>query len=324
MTISFEEALKASAGKPRTILLGNGFSIAQAGATFSYKALLDRSGLQEGSAIRKVFATLKTFDFEEVMRALEHAALIETAYGDAKKAKQFQDDAIKVREALIHAVRQVHPGAKFDIPVIQLDTCADFLDHFESIFTLNYDLLLYWVILQRKRNRSDGFAFGEEVDGFRTFQTAAPCNTYYLHGALHLFLGERRGTKKRVVTGETIIDDIEKTIRARNQLPLFVAEGLSGQKHARINSVPYLRRCYQKLMDSTGSLFVFGHSAGDSDRHVYGAIFASQIEQLFFCVHDLNDLPQYQARLAPFTAKWPKIKTVYVKAATAPVWTVKS
>ena len=50
---------------------------------------------------------LDTFDFEEGMRALEHAAKIETAYSDKEKSTQFQQDAEKVREALITAIRAV-------------------------------------------------------------------------------------------------------------------------------------------------------------------------------------------------------------------------
>ena len=147
------------------------------------------------------------------------------AYGETKKASEFRADANSVREALLRAVRSVHPGAKFEIPVSQLEACVTFLGNFQSIFTTNYDLLLYWVILQRPKVYSDGFGYGTNVEGFRTFSASAPCNIYFLHGALHLFLGKTRETKKRVVTGDTIIDDIESTIKKSGQLPLFVSEG---------------------------------------------------------------------------------------------------
>jgi hypothetical protein len=72
--ISFSDAIKASGSFRRSILLGNGFSIAQGGNRFSYQDLLEKSGLEEGNPIRKVFSALNTFDFEAVMLALEDAS----------------------------------------------------------------------------------------------------------------------------------------------------------------------------------------------------------------------------------------------------------
>jgi hypothetical protein len=59
--------------------------------------------LEEDGLVRNVFRVLSTVDFEEVMHALEHAATIEEAYGETRRAKQFQTDAGVVRESLIHA-----------------------------------------------------------------------------------------------------------------------------------------------------------------------------------------------------------------------------
>jgi Domain of unknown function (DUF4917) len=321
MAVSFEDAIKAS-DPNRTVLLGNGFSIAQAGAPFSYTSLLERSGLPPTSPIRKVFAALQTTDFEEVMHALEHAAKIERTYGDEKRASQFQTDSVAVREALINAIHEVHPGVQFDIPKAQRDACAKFLNQFVSVFTLNYDLLLYWVILHAAReSHSDGFGLGHEVNGFRTFHADANCTTYYLHGALHLFLGPQLETRKRVVTNDTIVNDIASTIHDNQQLPLFVAEGTNTQKMAKINSIPYLRHCYEKLEEAAGSLFVFGHSAGNNDQHIYDAIFDSEIDKLFFCVHDpAQNLQTAKERLAPYHERDPGIDIIYVDAATAKVW----
>ena len=49
--ISFNDAIKQSSAGRRTILLGNGFSIAQGGNRFSYSCLLEKSGLAESSPI---------------------------------------------------------------------------------------------------------------------------------------------------------------------------------------------------------------------------------------------------------------------------------
>jgi hypothetical protein len=105
--LSFTEALETASGR-RHLLLGNGFPMAQGGAAFAYQTLLERSGLPDDSEIRNVFRQLdNTSDFEEVMRALEHAAVIEAAYGEHVRSDKFIKDAGIVRDALIHAVHAV-------------------------------------------------------------------------------------------------------------------------------------------------------------------------------------------------------------------------
>jgi hypothetical protein len=255
--LSFTEALEETEPETRHLLAGNGFSIAQGGARFDYLTLLERSGLPDDGEIRNVFRQLGTSDFEEVMRALEHAAVIETAYGEHVRSEMFNSDAADVRNALIHAVHEVHPGIQFDIPEDQRTACATFLRHFRTIFTINYDLLLYWVVIHGARGvHSDGFGLGDAIDGFRTFSQGANCTVFFIHGALHLFLNGQNDTQKRVVTNSTIVNDITETIRRERRLPLFVAEGTAAQKMWKINSVPYLRHAYDQLGSTNGALFI--------------------------------------------------------------------
>lgn len=321
--ISFDEAIKASRSQARIILLGNGFSLAQGGARFSYRNFLEKSGLPDDSPIRKDFETLNTFDFEVVMKAREDASEIELAYDDKVRADRFKEDAAAVRDLLIHAIQQVHPGVNFEIPNEQCEACAKFLTNFDKIFTLNYDLLLYWVILRARIGFSDGFGLGEEVADFRTFRIGANCNTYYMHGALHLFLDEKRETLKRILRGSTIIGDIANTIRQKSQLPLIVAEGTALQKIHRIRSVPYLNYCYESLAEIEGSLFIFGHGASDNDAHIYEAICRSQtdIKKVFYCIHNpATQLIYTSGKLARYVERNKQISWSYVDAATANVW----
>lgn len=320
--ITFEEALDLADGNRRTVLLGNGFSIAQAGNNFTYRNLLERSGLAEGKPIRNVFNAFDTTDFEEAMFALEQAAIVERAYGNDDQAACFLGDAGQVREALIRAIHTVHPKIQCDIPKEQLVACASFLKHFGEIYTLNYDLLLYWTILNSiELCFHDGFGLGEPTGGFRTFTTEAYCSVYYLHGALHLFLDARKDTQKRILTGDTIISDIESTVRKQRRLPLFVSEGTRDQKLAKINSVPYLHHAHQKLKELTGSVFVFGHSAHENDAHVYRAIFSSDICRLVMCVHNpLENLEPIEDRLVRYAHQRDDIEIHYVDAASVAVW----
>lgn len=319
--LSFDEAIKPIHGA-KALLIGNGFSMARGGGEFSYSTLLEKCPLPQDHVIRKVFSALDTKDFEIVMRSIEHAGTIELIYGDKKRADQFIDDAKAVREALIQTIHEVHPGAHFEIPAEQGEACGKFLSRFDKIFTVNYDLLLYWVILRNTKGFTDGFGSGETVNGFRTFSKNSSCNTFYLHGALHLFLNEKRDTLKRVLTGSTIINDIAETIRARVQPPLIVAEGTANQKLSKIRSVPYLEYCFDQFSNLTGALIIFGLSATEKDFHIYDAICESfNLKKVVYCVHEpRNNLDKIREELARYAERRRDIQWVYVDAATAPVW----
>jgi hypothetical protein len=123
------------------------------------------------------------------------------------------------------------------------------------------------------------------------------------------------------VTQGTIIKDIADTIRKRKELPLFVSEGKTIQKTASIKFVPYLSHCYNKLISTSGSLFVYGHSASPGDAHIYDAICLSKITKVFFFVHKpTENLPLVRERLAAYGARRGDIEWSYVDAATAKVW----
>jgi len=98
--ISFQEAVEATKGEDRALLVGNGFSIDY----FNYKTLLEEAGLEDGSPIKALFDGLDTVDFEAVIRAMEDAVIVERAYGNDEHASELEADAQAVREALVNAV----------------------------------------------------------------------------------------------------------------------------------------------------------------------------------------------------------------------------
>jgi hypothetical protein len=314
--VTFSEALKRSEGKPRTLLLGNGFSI-----RYFYKNLLERAGLQADDSIRALFARLNTFDFERVVKALEDAATVELAYKQDDRSKLFVDDAARLREALVRAVRETHPGHREDIEGM-IPYCVEFLSSFGDIFTLNYDLLLYWVILG-SAGFNDGFGLGLEENGFRgPFKTHAHCNVFNVHGGLHLFETDTGEVEKRLMGASGVIDAIAKTITKAKRMPLYVAEGTAAAKLRRINASPYLRHCYEKFLQREGFVFVYGHSGDTNDAHIYEGLFGSGIEHLFFCVHrptaKVEDLDGELARYKRRTQS--KIDYTFVDSETVPVW----
>jgi hypothetical protein len=279
--ISYDEAMKQAGGKDCGLLLGNGFSIRH----FKYNTLLEESGLKPDEPIRLLFDLLETVDFERVVKVLEDASVVETVYGNDPHSAELQTDANRLREALVHAVRTSHPGHREDIESV-IPSCVEFLTPFGKVFTLNYDLLLYWVILQKGAKFNDGFGLGTEVNGFLgPFKKEAYCNIFNVHGGLHLYQTPNDDVEKCLMGATGVIDAIAKVITEGKRFPVYVAEGTSSAKLSHINSIPYLKHCYETLQISAGAFFVFGHSADSNDAHIYDALFRSKIEHLYFCIH---------------------------------------
>jgi Domain of unknown function (DUF4917) len=316
--IPFEVAVKRTEACDRSLLLGNGFSIQY----FNYKNLLDEAQLDDAEPAKSLFGALDTFDFETVIRALEEAATVEKAYGNDDQAEGFIKDAERLREGLVHAVRTIHPAHREDI-VDLIPSCIRFLKNFERVFTLNYDLLLYWVLLESPRSFKDGFGLGSEASGFRSpFKEEAYCNVYNLHGGLHLFKTPIGQIKKRLMGASGVIDAIAETITRNKHLPLYVAEGTSTKKLSKINSVPYLRHCLNKLGELSGAVFIYGHSADQNDGHIYKTLFKSNIEAMYFCIHrPTADVDAISGELARYKAKYQsKVDYTFVDAESAQVW----
>lgn len=297
--ISFDDAIQAAPEEDRSLLIGNGFSAKY----FNYGTLLEKSGLEEGSPLRNLFNELDTVDFEAVVRALEDAAIVERAYGKDDHSNELIEHAQQVREALVKAVNETHPAHKIEL-TFQLDSGAKFLANFATVFSLNYDLLLYWVNLEKVKLR-DGFGLGEEsLNGtFRgPFSENAHCDIFNLHGGLHLFRDTDGEICKALNTGDGVIATITKTIIQGRRLPVYVAEGTSAAKMGKINSVAYLRHCYDKLRTNAAAIFVFGHSADENDEHVYRAIFGSEAKHVYFGVFEPSEqkLRELDAQLAKY------------------------
>ncbi len=281
--ISFEDAIKKTDGEDRALLIGNGFSAQY----FAYDSLLSESGLKKGTPLRNLFEALETADFEAVIRALEGAVIVEQAYGNEEHSKELEVHAQEVREALVRAVNNTHPTHRKDL-TFQYESSAKFLSNFGTVFSLNYDLLLYWVNLERGELR-DGFGLGTQEGHFiGPFVENAYCELFNLHGGLHLFDNDSGEIMKAIDSGAGVITTITDTIANRRRLPVYVAEGTSAQKMKKINSIAYLRHCYDMLRSSAASIFIYGHSADESDAHIYRAIFESEAKHVYFGVYKPN------------------------------------
>lgn len=281
MTLLSFAQVRAELGTGRAhLLLGNGFSIA-CDPLFCYGSLFDyaaNNGLSE--RVKAVFAYLGTNNFEGVMRLLQHGSWLTEHYaGSAGKptAIAMAEDLASVKNSLVSALTRTHFARPYDVNDARLATCRAFLEPFFNVFTLNYDLLLYWVCMSDPRlMRRDCFgASDDEPDAkYVVFNDRLGGNQgiLFIHGALHLYAagGEvRKHTWSR--TGIPLIDSIRAALDVGNY-PLFVAEGMAQKKKEQIEASSYLSYCLGKLGRIKGPLVIYGWAMGQSDQHILDTI----------------------------------------------------
>lgn len=295
--LSFEEALKESQSYSRRhALLGNGFSIACRPDIFIYGRLFERADFSRlsGSA-RRAFDALETQDFERVIKALRDASRLAAVYADAdpKLAQQLKEDADGLKEVLVNTIAESHPEHPNDLTEEEYAACRQFLDHFNTIYTLNYDLLLYWAQMHTEQGKEpssdDGFRKSED-DYESPYVVWEPHqshgqNCWFLHGALHVFdSGTEIQKYTWINTGIRLIEQVRDALE-HDLYPLFVAEGTSTEKLARIKHSDYLAKAYRSFSEITGCLFIYGHSLADNDAHFLKRIEKGKLRHIFVGVH---------------------------------------
>jgi len=277
------------------LLLGNGFSRACRNDIFAYDALFNQADFSSFSPnIKTAFEKLTTTDFEVVMQALCRASILVSVYNPENTSliNTFEKDCDGLRELLAKTIADNHPSRPSDIPIEKYIACKFFLSHFNRIYTLNYDLLLYWTLMQDEIKplvkADDGFRDPPYLKSdYVTWEVtnSDSQNIYYLHGALHLF--DDGAELKKFTWNNTkiaLIDQIRKALK-QNMYPLIVAEGASPDKLNKINHSNYLSRCYRSFSGIGGALFIYGHSMAENDEHLIKLIGQGKVTQLFISIY---------------------------------------
>jgi hypothetical protein len=204
--------------------------------------------------------------------------------------KKVTGDASVIRDALASALAASHPDNVASIPDHQYVASRAFLKPFDCVYSVNYDLLLYWSTLQTGVDTlavagDDGFrADPDDPDAewvtWDNIGTRRSQTVHYLHGALHLFdAGDRLKKLTWIRTSVPLIDQI-RTALGRGDYPLVVTEGSSVQKLAKIDHSAYLSGSYRSFGNIGGHLFIYGHGLAQNDAHILEAIVRSKVSRL--------------------------------------------
>lgn len=283
------KSITANRDREFHLLLGNGFSIAYDPTIFSYDALHEFITTLDDDLLSKLLGIIKTKTFELIMQQLDNFAALIDALGSDKRLKSKVEKAgKKLKQSLLDAIKALHPEHVFTIPQDKSNACARFLKTFLDsnghIYTTNYDLLLYWVLMRNQIMRSvDGFGRdSENPDEFmpeeeleyselRWGKYKEKQDIFYVHGALPLFDTGVEIVKEEYDSQHYLLENISDRID-RGEYPIFVTAGNGREKLTHIMHNRYLSHCYDSLSTVSGSLVTFGFNFGEYDDHIIDAI----------------------------------------------------
>ena len=331
--MNYDEVLEDVKEQKRYLLLGNGFSMAYNPKRFSFTSLLDnaveRELITKTSPIYKVFKQFDTKDFEEVVKLLETSTKVLKTYGVLSKAdeKKILDDSKSLKKYLVDVITNNHPDKITEISDDEFFNSSSFIKNFEKVYTLNYDLLLYWSCIKLQSfiqeeqiqdsilDISDGFYDPhEQTTNYVVFgNDGASQNIYFLHGGLHIF--DKKSEIIKNTFSRTDKSLKEQTLENLNKdiYPIFVSEGTSEQKKAKIIHNAYLNHCYKSLSSigtKNSSLVIFGTLLKRNDTHIRKAILKSKVENIYIGVSNEDEAKEFDDFIEQ-SSKLKKAKKVY-------------
>jgi hypothetical protein len=323
------------------LLLGNGFSMAYDPTIFSYNALHDFVSKLEDEDLSKILSVIEVKNFELIMQYLDSFSVLLAALGGYAKLKKRVDAAsAKLKKSLLDAVKTLHPEHVFKIPEDKSKACAEFLKLFfntgGSVYSANYDLLLYWVLMRNSISKH-GDGCGRELENPDELPQEEPIwsdeltwgknqqdqNVFYLHGALQFFDNGIAITKEEYDKYNYLLKKISANME-NGEYPVFVTAGDGNQKLNQIMHNQYLTYCYESLCHIDGSLVSFGFNFGSYDEHIIRAInkaakhgkpAAEKLRSIYIGVYSKADKEHIENIAGKF-----KCKVHIFDAKTANVW----
>ncbi len=315
--LTFNEVIE-QAREPH-LLLGNGFSIAYDKDRFSFTSLLD-SAVSNGiinkeSELYRLFQKLNTADFESVMRLLDESLKVVDIYtGNEKAIKKVASDAAILKDYLVKIITNNHPEKASEVSESEKQYCLSFLKKFPGkIYTINYDLLLYWVVMiDESGNYKDGFGDNDESreEAYVVYQNnpGSGFNVHFLHGGLHIFDSDDEIIKRTYNNADINLIEQTRASLDEGKYPVFISEGTSEQKHTKIIHNAYLNHCFRSLKSIGKDLVVFGTLLKRSDRHIMNAILQSKVKNIFVGVSSVENAQHIEHAINAHNEQNPKRK----------------
>lgn len=291
--------------KDSSILLGNGFSI-NFSDTLIYKNLYDFFITKSSAESKKLFDAFETRNFEKVLESIEIANTVCSTLNI--NTTIFENFKKEVREGLIDSINTIHPrpiSVNYDL----VSKIAKQFKEFNQIFTTNYDLFLYYIILETKKFGDHFFnSYSINYNYFGEPDQMKNNHIYFLHGALFLFEKGITTLKIRKPPDGWLLNKITDEI-AQNNYPLFISEGKSETKLKAIQSNSYLTYALNQLKKCTDKkLVIYGQSLSEQDEHI-AKIIDNSFEKIAISIR-----PQAWSTIGELKAEKNRLSSYFKKA----------
>ena len=252
--------------------------------------------------------------YEELEDIIKFYKNTKYAYNKKISENEVNRDKMILRDCVLDVFQIKHPLTYLAIKrtlLFELQCAAEFISKFYRIFTLSYDLLLYWLILYHKENVTnhppfkDGFSIQISDNLIKINETTTDYNVHFLHGAIHLI--EREGRNKDIDPIDTLkikrkntdkipLKEVISAIKKEkiNMRNLMIFEGSSQNKLKIICRNSYLKKCLARLknLNHNNDLYIYGCSIINqkneinNDSHIWSAIINSKVNNIFISINN--------------------------------------
>ncbi len=180
------------------------------------------------------------------------------------------------------------------------DKIIDFLNYFKNYYTLNYDHILYKLLLMlndtysTESQSTDGF---KHVDKKLIWDNKNKQNTYYLHGAFHFLKQDTCIHKVKRNNNKNLYESINKEWAKGSKSHIVISPDYEAKKLKITNSEysPYLKHCFNSFQEIEGILVTMGVSFSKSDIHIVDAIKKNvSLKKIYLGYHTNQDYKHFK------------------------------
>jgi CRISPR/Cas system-associated endoribonuclease Cas2 len=266
-----------------SIILGNGASISISNK-FNYHSLYEEAFNEQDSRITEIFDEYETTDFELILDRLFHADKVNEIFNIDDPDSELANNYDLIKDRLIEVIRENY--IEYQELSNELEKIYKFLKKFDKVFSLNYDLTVYWSMLEGDEvfgtyfkdcfingsfDSSDWKKYAESYTG-----ASGSTLVFYPHGNLVL-ARNANDDEIKLNRGDGLWNLLERIFMKwedDNYRPLFISEGSSAQKLKSIKRSPYLNIVYYNIIPSiTNDICIYGWSLADNDNHLVKKFF---------------------------------------------------
>ena len=312
------------------ILIGNGASIAL-WDDFGYDSIFERA---KSPALdhhldgqdEDIFDAFSTTNFEQVLAALKTSMTVVGVLGHDTEFIRARYDSIQ--GALFDAIHSVHvPWGTTATFEQKLQAIRDELITYRWVYSLNYDLILYWAITSRDRGAGIADFFWHSDLSFDP-SDVEPLDwasdwtrVVWLHGGIHLRRHIDGTVYKERASPETASNLLEKfkASYGGQTTPLLVSEGTAEDKYRAITRSSYLEFGLRSLARHEDGLVVFGSSLRTEDEHLANAINEQPVENLALSLRSSSKSSTIRKRKAELRAQFGASNLYFFDSATHPL-----